>query len=54
MTQLGIGVGDYQRSAGPTSPLQDPERVVNELEHLRMAKRCVADLKKSLNPMQGD
>jgi len=54
MTQLGIGVGDYQRYTGPTSPLQDPERVVNELEHLPMAKRCVAELKKSLNPLSRD
>ena len=51
MTQLGVRVGDYRRSAGITSPLQDPERVVNELERLPMAKSCVAELKKSLNPM---
>jgi hypothetical protein len=51
MTQLGIGVWDYKQSAGLVSPLQVPERVVDELEHQPMAKNCVAELKKSLNPM---
>ena len=51
MAQLGIGVGDYRRSAGPTSSLQEPDRVVNELEHLPMANSCVAELKKSIYPM---
>jgi hypothetical protein len=48
MHQLGISVGDYRPLAGSVSLLQDPQRVVIELEKSPMAQQCVNDLKRSL------
>jgi hypothetical protein len=48
MHQLGISVGDCHPLAGSVSLLQDPQRVVIELEKSPMAQRCVNDLKRSL------
>ena len=48
MSQLGIRVADYRQSTGPTSPLQEPGRVVTELQNHPMAQRCVAELEKSV------
>jgi hypothetical protein len=48
MRQLGITVADYHPRAGNVSSLQDPERVVIELEKLPMAQQCINDLKRSL------
>jgi hypothetical protein len=48
MHQLGISVGDYHPLAGSVSLLQDPQRVVIELENSPMAQQCVNDLKRSL------
>jgi hypothetical protein len=48
MHQLGISVGDYHPLAGSVSLLQDPQRVVIELEKSPMAQQCVNDLKRSL------
>jgi hypothetical protein len=48
MRQLGITVADYHPLAGNVSSLQDPERVVIELEKLPMAQQCINDLKRSL------
>jgi hypothetical protein len=48
MHQLGITVGDYHSLAGGVSSLQDPQRVIIELEKSPMAQQCVNELKKSL------
>jgi hypothetical protein len=48
MHQLGIAVGDYHPLAGNVSSLQDPQRVVIELENSPMAQPCVDELKRSL------
>ncbi len=51
MHQLGISVGDYRPLAGGVS-LQDPRRVVIELEKSPMAQQCVNELKRSLQIMR--
>jgi hypothetical protein len=48
MHQLGITVGDYRPLAGSVSLLQDPQRVIIELENSPMAQQCVDELRKSL------
>ena len=48
MHQLGITVGDYHPLAGNVSLLQDPQRVIIELENSPMAQECVNELKKLL------
>lgn len=48
MHQLGISIGDYHPLAGTVSSLQDPQRVIIELEHSPMAQQCVNKLKRSL------
>ena len=48
MHQLGIAVGDYHPLAGNVSSLQDPQRVIIELENSPMAQPCVDELKRSL------
>ena len=48
MRQLGIAVTDYRPLAGNVSTLQDPQRVIIELEKLPMAHQCVNGLKKSM------
>ncbi len=48
MRQLGIAITDYRPLAGNVSTLQDPQRVIIELEKLPMAQQCVDDLKKAM------
>lgn len=48
MKQIGVGVGDYRPLAGRVSSLQDPQRVIIELEAMPLARLCVNDLRKSL------
>jgi hypothetical protein len=47
MHQLGINVGDYHPPGAGNSSLQDPQRVVVELQNSPMAHQCVNGLKKS-------
>ena len=48
MSQIGIRVTDYRPHVGPTSLLQEPARVVTELQNHPMAQRCVAELEKAV------
>ena len=48
MHQLGITVRDYRILPGSVSSLQDPQRVIIELENSPMAHQCVDELKRSL------
>jgi hypothetical protein len=52
MKQLGVKVGDYHPLAGRVSSLQDPQRVIIELEAMPMAQPCVNELKESLAATQ--
>lgn len=49
MTQLGISIHDYRPLAGHVSPLQDPQRVISELQREPMAQACVGGLEQSLH-----
>ncbi len=48
MKQLGVKIEDYRPLAGQVSALQDPQRVINELEQVPMAQPCINDLKNAL------
>ena len=48
MHQLGITVGDNHPLAGRVSLLQDPQRVIIDLENSTMAQQCVNELQRSL------
>jgi hypothetical protein len=48
MTQLGISIRDYRPLGGRVSPLQDPQRVITEMQREPMAQACVGGLEKSL------
>jgi hypothetical protein len=48
MKQLGVEVREYHPLAGQVSAVQDPQRVINELEAMPMARSCVNDLRKSI------
>lgn len=48
MQQLGITVADYHPLPGSVSLLQDPQRVLVELENVPMARECLPALKKAL------
>jgi hypothetical protein len=52
MKQLGIEVSDYRPLAGRVSSLQDPQRVIIELEAIPMAQSCLNELRKSLAATQ--
>src|SRR6185437_2330544 len=45
MKQLGVNIGDYRPFAGRVSSLQDPQRVINEVQAMPMAQQCVNDVK---------
>ena len=44
MKQLGVKIGDYRPLAGRVSSLQDPQRVINEMQAMPMAQQCVNDV----------
>ena len=48
MKLLDIRAGDWSHSGSRASALSVPERVINEVENLPMARGCIAQLKKSL------
>jgi hypothetical protein len=48
MKQLGVNIRDYRFLAGGVSSLQDPQRVINEVQAMPMAQQCVNDVKMSL------
>jgi hypothetical protein len=51
MKQLGVHIQDYRPLAGRVSSLQDPQRVIIELEAMPMARSCVGELKSSLETL---
>jgi hypothetical protein len=48
MKQLGVKISDYRPLAGRVSSLQDPQRVIDEVQAMPMAQQCVNDVKASL------
>ena len=52
MTQLGIRIRDYRPLGGHVSPLQDPQRVITEMQREPMAQACVGGLEKSLQDVR--
>lgn len=48
INHLGIRVADYHPADSRTSPLQDADRVVVELQNHPMAQRCVGELEKAV------